>query len=194
MEREEFLAAMRRGESVTGNSDGHEWMHLLAEEAQRLTAKLNQAYHTPEEIRQIVSEIIGKPVDESFRLFPPLYTDCGRNLTIGKNVFINSGCHFQDQGGITIEDGCLIGAQVEFATINHDPDPAHRWDNHFAPIYLKKRVWVGSHATILPGVTIGENSIVAAGAVVTKDVPDNVIVAGVPARIIKTIAGETETE
>ena len=194
MEREEFLAAMRRGESVTGNSDGHEWMHLLAEEAQRLTAKLNQAYHTPEEIRQIVSEIIGKPVDESFRLFPPLYTDCGRNLTIGKNVFINSGCHFQDQGGITIEDGCLIGAQGEPATLHHDPAPARRWDTHFAPLHLQKRVWVGSHATILPGVTIGENSIVAAGAVVTKDVPDNVIVAGVPARIIKTIAGETETE
>ncbi len=190
MERDEFLAGMRRGETADGGSDAHEWMHRLAEEAQQLTAKLNNAYHTPEEIRAIMSEIIGKPVDETFRLFPPFYTDCGKNITIGKNVFINSGCHFQDQGGVTIEDGCLIGAQVEFATINHGQDPAHRTDNHFAPIHLGKRVWIGSHATILPGVTIGDNSIVAAGAVVTKEVPPNVIVAGVPARIIKSIESD----
>ena len=190
MERDEFLACMRRGETADGGSHAHEWMHRLAEEAQQLTTKLNNAYHTPEEIRAIMSEIIGKPVDETFRLFPPFYTDCGKNITIGKNVFINSGCHFQDQGGVTIEDGCLIGAQVEFATINHGQDPAHRTDNHFAPIHLGKRVWIGSHATILPGVTIGDNSIVAAGAVVTKEVPPNVIVAGVPARIIKSIESD----
>lgn len=190
MNQEEFLAAMRRGESVAGSTEGHEWMHKLADQAQRLTAQLNGSYHTPEEIRQIMSEITGKPVDETFRLFPPFYTDCGKNITIGKNVFINSACHFQDQGGVTIEDGCLIGPQVEFATINHGQDPAHRSDNHFAPIHLKKGVWIGAHATILPGVTIGENSIVAAGAVVTKDVPANVIVAGVPARVMKPIAME----
>lgn len=190
MNQQEFLAAMRRGESVAGSTEGHEWMHKLADQAQRLTAQLNGSYHTPKEIRQIMSEITGKPVDETFRLFPPFYTDCGKNITIGKNVFINSACHFQDQGGVTIEDGCLIGPQVEFATINHGQDPAHRSDNHFAPIHLKKGVWIGAHATILPGVTIGENSIVAAGAVVTKDVPANVIVAGVPARVMKPIAME----
>lgn len=194
MERDEFLAAMGRGEPVEGSTDGHEWMHRLAEEAMQLTAKLNGAYHTQEEIRDLMSQITGKPVDESFRLFPPFYTDCGKNLTIGKDVFINSGCHFQDQGGVTIEDGCLIGAQVEFATINHGQDPAHRSDNHFAPIHLGKKVWVGSHATILPGVTIGENSIVAAGAVVTKDVPPNVIVGGVPAKILKPIDRESKAE
>ena len=190
MNQQEFLAVMRRGESVAGSTEGHEWMHKLADQAQQLTAQLNGSYHTPEEIRQIMSEITGKPVDETFRLFPPFYTDCGKNITIGKNVFINSACHFQDQGGVTIEDGCLIGPQVEFATINHGQDPAHRSDNHFAPIHLKKGVWIGAHATILPGVTIGENSIVAAGAVVTKDVPANVIVAGVPARVMKPIAME----
>ena len=190
MNQQEFLAAMHRGESVAGSTEGHEWMHKLADQAQQLTAQLNGSYHTPEEIRQIMSEITGKPVDETFRLFPPFYTDCGKNITIGKNVFINSACHFQDQGGVTIEDGCLIGPQVEFATINHGQDPAHRSDNHFAPIHLKKGVWIGAHATILPGVTIGENSIVAAGAVVTKDVPANVIVAGVPARVMKPIAME----
>lgn len=190
MNQQEFLAAMRRGESVAGSTEGHEWMHKLADQAQRLTAQLNGSYHTPEEIRGIMSEIIGKPVDETFRLFPPFYTDCGKNITLGKNVFINSACHFQDQGGVTIEDGCLIGPQVEFATINHGQDPARRSDNHFAPIHLKKGVWIGAHATILPGVTIGENSIVAAGAVVTKDVPANVIVAGVPARVMKPIAME----
>ena len=159
MNQQEFLAAMRRGESVAGSTEGHEWMHKLADQAQQLTAQLNGSYHTPEEIRQIMSEITGKPVDETFRLFPPFYTDCGKNITIGKNVFINSACHFQDQGGVTIEDGCLIGPQVEFATINHGQDPAHRSDNHFAPIHLKKGVWIGAHATILPGVTIGRTPL-----------------------------------
>ncbi len=152
--------------------------------------ELNNQYHTPEEIREIMGRLTGKKIDETFRLFPPFYTDFGKNISIGKDVFINSGCHFQDQGGITIGDGSLIGHNVVLATINHDLNPAMNRKNHYAPIYIGAHVWIGSNATVLPGVTIGDWSVVAAGAVVTKDVPPYTVVGGVPARILKNISAE----
>lgn len=103
-------------------------------------------------------------------------------------MFINSGCRFQDQGGITIGDGTLIGHNVVLATINHDFVPEHRGDNLPAPIVLGKNVWIGANTMILPGVTIGDNAVIAAGSVVTRDVPTDTVVAGVPARKIKNIA------
>lgn len=187
MDRELFLKNLRDGEPVTGRSDEHRLMHELADEAMRLTSELNSSYHTPEETREIFSRIIGKPVDETFAMFPPFYTDCGKNIFVGKDVFINCGCHFQDQGGVYIGDHALIGSQVVFATINHGLEPDRRGDNIPAPIHVGENVWIGSHATILPGVTIGENAIVAAGAVVTKDVPADTVVAGVPARPIRKL-------
>ena len=124
-------------------------------------------------------------MDEGFRLFPPFYTDCGKNIHVGKNVFINAGCQFQDQGGITIGDDTLIGHNVVLATLNHGFEPARRKDLLPAPIVIGRKVWIGSNATVLPGVTIGDRSIVAAGAVVNRDVPPDVIVGGVPAKVIK---------
>lgn len=159
----------------------------LGQEAIRLSMELNCQYHTPEEIRLIMGELTGKPLDNTFRLFPPFYTDFGKNITIGKDVFINSGCHFQDQGGIAIGDGTLIGHNVVLATINHDLDPKNNRKNHYAPIIIENHVWIGSNATILPGVTIGEWAVVAAGAVVTKDVPPYTVVGGLPARVLKTV-------
>lgn len=159
----------------------------LFQEAIRIGMELNTKYHTPEEIRKIIAQLTGKPVDDKFRLFPPFYTDFGKNITFGKDVFINSGCHFQDQGGITIGDGCLIGHNVVLATINHDLMPENNRKNHYAPIHIENHVWIGSNATVLPGVTIGDWAVVAAGAVVTKDVPEQTIVGGVPAKLIKTI-------
>jgi acetyltransferase-like isoleucine patch superfamily enzyme len=167
-------------------------MHSVSNEAMRITAELNNAYHEPEEIRTIMSKLIGKPVDESFGMFPPFYTDCGKNITLGKNVFINSGCRFQDQGGITIGDGALIGHNVVLATLNHDFAPEKRSTMHPAPIVIGKNVWIGANATIVPGVTIGDNAIIAAGAVVTKDVPANTVAGGVPARVIKKLEEITE--
>lgn len=134
-----------------------------------------------------MSKLIGKEVDESFGLFPPFYTDCGKNIEIGKNVFINAGCKFQDQGGITIKDGVLIGHNVVLATLNHNINPNKRGDMQPKPIVIGENVWIGSNSTILPGVTIGKGSIIAAGAVVTKDVDENVVVGGVPAKFIKKI-------
>lgn len=163
------------------------FMDAMSDRARRITFRLNGAYHTPDEVRALLSELFGRPVDPTLRLFPPLYTDFGQHLTVGKEVFINACCHFQDHGGVTLGDGCQIGHAVVFATLNHGIAPAERATTRPAPIVLGRRVWVGSNATILQGVTIGDNAVVAAGAVVTKDVPANVVVAGVPARIVRHI-------
>ena len=166
----------------------------LFQEAIKITMEMNNSYHTPEELREIMSRLTGKKVDDSFRLFPPFYTDFGKNITIGKDVFINSGCHFQDQGGIEIGDGALIGHNVVLATINHDIIPGNGRENHYAPIQLGKNVWIGSNATVLPGVTVGDWAVIAAGAVVTKDVPPYTIVGGVPAKKIKRVNEKAVSE
>lgn len=187
MELAKLLAHLNGGNVVIAGSEEHQAMIQVSNEAMMLTAQLNGVYHTPEEVRELFSKITGEAVDGSFCMFPPFYTDFGKNIHVGKNVFINSGCHFQDQGGITIGDGSLIGHNVVLATINHGFAPAHRGDNHPAPVIIGKNVWIGSNATILPGVTIGDGAIVAAGAVVTKDVPPMTVVGGVPAKVIKTL-------
>ena len=189
MTLEDILQAFQGEEGEA--ADSPQWRELfqaICQEAVRLGMELNTKYHTPEEIREIMGKLTGKPVDETFRLFPPFYTDFGKNITIGKNVFINSGCHFQDQGGITIGDGTLIGHNVVLATINHALEPQKNRKNHYAPITIGKHVWIGSNATVLPGVTIGDWAVVAAGAVVTKDVPSGTVAGGVPARILKRIS------
>ena len=187
MDLKGFLEHVNNGLPIPGGSDLHKFMISLSYEAMRITAELNGSYHEPDEIRALFSELIGKPVDESFALFPPFTTDFGKNITLGKNIFINSGCRFQDHGGIRIGDGALIGHNVVLATLNHDFAPERRGTTLPAPIVIGKSVWIGSNATVLAGVTIGDNAVVAAGAVVTKDVPANAIVGGVPARFIKTI-------
>ncbi|MBY0099492.1 sugar O-acetyltransferase [Mesobacillus maritimus] len=192
MDIQDFLGHLNRGEAVEGDSEMHQMMHKVSQEALKLTAELNGPYHTPQEIQELFSRLIGKPVDNTFAVFPPFYTDCGKNIKVGKNVFINSGCRFQDQGGITIGDGVLIGHNVVLATLNHDIDPRKRSTLHPAPISIGQDVWIGANATVVPGVTIGDGAIIAAGAVVTKDVPPNVIVGGVPAKVLKKI--ETSQE
>ena len=194
----------------------YQYMRIASQRAQKLTAELNFSYHEPEEVVRLFSELIGKPVGEGFCLFPPFYTDYGQNITIGSNVFLNTSCHFQDQGGITIGDGTLIGHNVVLATLNHEEDPERRhhtyaapivigknvWiganatvterrhHTYAAPIVIGKNVWIGANATVTPGVTIGDGAIIAAGAVVTKDVPPNMVVGGVPARVIRPVRKE----
>lgn len=182
-----FLQHLNQGLRIEGGSEIHQFMCELSDEALQITAKLNNAYHTPEEILGLMEQLTGKPIERSFRLFPPFYTDCGKNTHFGKDVFLNSGCRFQDQGGITIGDGALIGHNVVLATLNHDHNPKYRSDTIPAPIIIGKNVWIGANATVLPGVSIGDGAIVAAGAVVTKDVPENTVVGGVPAKIIKKL-------
>jgi len=181
-------------EGTEKNAERDAYANELFQEAVRIGMELNTKYHTPEELREIMGRLIGKQVDRSFRMFPPFYTDFGKNITIGKDVFINSGCHFQDQGGIEIGDGALIGHNVVLATINHDLNPKENRKNHYAAIKIGAHVWIGSNATILPGVTIGDYAVVAAGAVVTQDVPAMTVVGGVPARVLKTIQEEERYE
>lgn len=181
-------------EDAEENAERDAYANELFQEAVRIGMELNTKYHTPEELREIMGRLTGKEVDPSFRMFPPFYTDFGKDIIIGKDVFINSGCHFQDQGGIEIGDGVLIGHNVVLATINHDLNPKENRKNHYAPIKIGAHVWIGSNATVLAGVSIGEWAVVGAGAVVTKDVPAFTVVGGVPAKVLKTIEGNLRKE
>ena len=187
MELKELLEYFKHSDTIGENREMIDLMRYYSREAQKITMEINTKYHEPEELAELFSLLIGKPVGEGFGLFPPFYTDFGKNITVGKNVFINADCKFQDQGGITIGDGALIGHGVVLATLNHDMDPAKRQQLHPAPIVIGKGVWIGANAVVTAGVTIGENAVVAAGAVVTKDVPADSVVGGVPARYIKKI-------
>ena len=153
----------------------------------KLSAELNTSTDV-NQIRERLSEIIGSQLDKSTTVFAPFYTNFGRFILIGKNVFINHACTCLDMGGIIIEDDVLIGPKVNLITENHPLDPANRKALICKPIVVKRNAWIGASATIMPGVTIGENAVVAAGAVVSKDVPANTVVGGVPAKIIKTIS------
>ena len=183
---EDFKEFVKTGQALD-SEDIHRYMDKMSNEARRITFLLNTAYRTPDEVRELLSELFGYEVPSSLRVFPPFYTDYGKNINIGEEVFINACCHFQDHGGVTIGDGCQIGHNVVFATLNHELEPEKRKTTRPATIVLGKNVWIGSNATILQGVKIGDNAVVAAGAVVTKDVPPNTVVGGVPAKFIKII-------
>ena len=183
---EEILEYLNSDRIVEMTEEMHACSLQQSQNAIRQTMELNTKYHTPEEIVRIMSELTGEEVDESFMLFPPFYTDFGRNTHIGKHVFINSCCNFQDQGGIYIGNHALIGHRVVLATIDHDLNPYDR-TNHCAPIRIGDRVWIGSGAIITKGVTIGDGAVVAAGAVVTKDVPAGELWMGSPAKFYRKV-------
>lgn len=183
----EFIRIMNSGEIIPGGSPIHAKMHELSQEAIRITMEINNSYHSHSEIVALMSDLTGTKIDDSFGLFPPFYTDCGKNLIIGKRVFINAGCKFQDQGGITIGDDVLVGHNCVIATLNHSMNPDRRADMIPAPVKIGDKVWIGANVTILQGVTIGEGAVIAAGAVVNKDVPPRTVVGGIPAKILKTI-------
>lgn len=187
MTETEFLRHTAGGNPVEAGSPGHLLMHSLSQRALRITAEINGAYHEPDELRRLMSELTGRELDDSFGLFPPFHTDCGRNISIGARSFINMGCTFQDWGGIEIGDDCLIGHNCTICTVNHSKHPDRSADMTFAPVRIADKVWIGANVTILPGVTIGEGTIVAAGAIVTKDVEPESIAAGIPARTIKRL-------
>ena len=187
MELNELLRHFNNGDTIGEDFAVIEQMRFYSREAQKITMEINTKVHEPEEMAELFSRLIGKPVGEGFGLFPPFYTDFGKNITIGNHVFINSDCKFQDQGGIIIEDGALIGHGVVLATLNHDFAPARRQQLHPAPIRIGKGVWIGANSTVTAGVTIGDNAVIAAGSVVNKDVPANAVYGGVPARFIKWI-------
>ena len=184
---EQFRKVMATKEEICDGSEIFIIFHKLAQEALQITSEINNKYNTPEQIVELFSKLTGTQVDKSFRCFPPFYTDCGKNIKIGKNVFINACCRFQDQGGIEIGDGSLIGHNTTIATLNHDFNPDKRANLHPSHVKIGKNVWIGSDSTILPGVEIGDGAVIGAGSVVTKNVPANSIAVGSPARVIKQI-------
>jgi acetyltransferase-like isoleucine patch superfamily enzyme len=159
--------------------------------AMAITANLNRlTFNDPDEVRTLFSDLIGKTVDDSFFLVPPFYTTGGVDITVGRNVFINQNCTFYDLGGLEIADGVMIGPNVSIITSGHPLEPSQRRASVIAkPIVIERNVWIAAGATIIGGVTVGENSVVAAGSVVTKDVPSNTLVGGNPARVMRSISG-----
>ena len=158
--------------------------------AATITASLNRlTFNDADEVRALFSDLIGKKVDDGFLLIPPFYTTGGTEISVGRNVFINQNCTFYDLGGLDIADDVMIGPSVSLITSGHPLEPSQRRAFVIArPISIGRNVWIGAGATIIGGVTVGENSVVAAGSVVTKDVPPNTLVGGNPARVIRAIA------
>jgi acetyltransferase-like isoleucine patch superfamily enzyme len=155
--------------------------------ATRLSSKLSgYCWDEPEPIREVFEELIGKPVGDSFHLIPLFYADYGLNITVGRAVFIGYECMFTGHGAIDIADEVMIANKTNLVTAGHPVEPDKRRDYiTVEPITIERNVWIGAAATVLPGVTIGADSVVAAGAVVTHDVPPATLVAGVPAMAIR---------
>lgn len=186
MEQVDIFDRLKTGQPIRLDDPEYSKVLDVVNRTIKLSAELNTSSDVSA-IRKRLSEIIGTKIDESTIIFAPFYTNFGRFTKFGKRVFINHACSFLDMGGITIEDDVLIGPKVNLITENHPLEPIDRKSLICKHIIIKKNAWIGAAATILPGVTIGENSVVAAGAVVSKDVGDNTVIAGVPARFIKNI-------
>ncbi len=186
----DIIERMRRGELILETDPEYPLLYAEFEKTMSLVGELNAGYHTPTEIRNLLGRIWGQPLDETVRMFPPFYTAFGKFTSVGKGVFINFGCTFLDRGGITLEDDVFVGPGVQLVTENHPENPSIRHNVYTKPILIKRGAWIGAGAIILPGVTVGEHAIVAAGAIVTKDVPDRTIVAGNPARVKRNIQTE----
>ena len=157
--------------------------------AMAITAALNRlTYSDADQIRALFSQLIGKKVDDSFLLIPPFYTAGGDEIRVGRNVFVNQNCTFYDLGGLDIADDVMIGPNVSIITASHPLEPSQRRAATIGrPIVIERNVWIAAGATIIGGLTVGENSVVAAGSVVTRDVPQNTLVGGNPARVIRSI-------
>jgi len=182
----DIFERLRNGETILSNDPDASKMRDASYTTKKLLVQMNNS-SDPVEIRNLLSQITGSEIDESVEVFTPLYINYGKHTKIGKNVFINFDCVLLDLGGITIEDNVLIAPKVSLLSEGHPVSPQNRQSLVPGQIHIKKNAWIGAGATILPGVTIGENAIVAAGAVVSKDVTANTIVGGIPAKIIKEI-------
>lgn len=175
------------GETISFDDPEIKKITNIINNTQKITNKINRKSLSNKSKNKFFSKLINKKVPESFWYLTPIHIDYGRNITLGENVFINFGCTLLDRGGITIGDNVLIGPNCSFYTTNHPLDPNERQATISKPIIIKSDVWFGGNVTVIPGITINKNSIIAAGSVVTKDVPEGVIVAGNPAKIIRKI-------
>ena len=175
---------------IAGRTPESAAMSAEVKRAMAITANLNRlTFNDAVEVRALFSELIGRKVDDSFLLIPPFYATGGSGMRIGRNVFVNQNCTFYDLGGLDIADDVMIGPNVSLITSGHPVQPSRRSAFTIAkPIVIERNVWIAAGATIIGGVTVGENSVVAAGSVVTRSVPPNTLVGGNPARVIRSIA------
>ena len=185
MKLSDLLDIFDSGETIGEDPEVLSAMRYFIAENGRLLFEINNVWHEPDEIADLFRHITSRPVGKDLRLTPPFYTDFGKNIRIGDDVFINAGCKFQDQGGIIIGHKTFIGHNVVLATLDHDLDPEKRALLHPAPIRIGQNVWIGSNVVVTKGVTIGDNAVIAAGAVVTGDVPPDTLAGGVPAKVIR---------
>ncbi|WP_435354675.1 sugar O-acetyltransferase [Emticicia sp. SJ17W-69] len=186
--KKDIFERMQIGEIISFDDPEYSKIMEAVSLTKKFVVELNNATED-EKIRELLSKIIGAEIDKTTTVFTPFHTNFGRYIKFGKNIFINHDCTFLDLGSITIEDDVMIAPKVSLITESHPTAPSERKALLLKPILIKRNAWIGASATILPGVTIGENSVVAAGSVVTKDVPDNTVVAGIPAKIIKNLSG-----
>jgi acetyltransferase-like isoleucine patch superfamily enzyme len=175
---------LKAGEPVPMDDPEYPKIREAVHRTMELTSQLNASTHI-NKVRKYLAEIIGEQVDESTTVFPPFYTNFGKFIRLGRNIFINHACSFLDLGGITIEDDVMIAPRVNITSENHPVETANRKTLVPSAVIIKRNAWIGTAASVMPGVTVGENAVVAAGAVVTKDVPENTVVAGVPAKVAK---------
>ena len=186
MDKNTIFKRLLKGEIISPEDPESYKLKEASYDTKRLLLQMNNTSE-PQKIRQFLSQIIDSEIDKSVTIFTPFHINYGKNTQIGKNVFINFDCVFLDLGGITIEDGVLIAPKVSLLSEGHPISPQERHSLVPKHIHIKKNAWIGANATILHGVTIGQNAVVAAGSVVTKDVPDNVVVGGIPAQILKKL-------
>ncbi len=184
---ETLLEKIKKVNEILKDDEFFKEIHIAKEENEKLIAEMNNGYKTNEEKLEYLEKITGKPINKSVTVSLPFQTDFGKHISFGKNIFVNKEAIFVDLGGITIEDDVLIGPKVSLLTVNHILEPSKRRGLTTGEIIIKKNAWIGAGSTVLAGVTIGENSVVAANSTVTKNVPGNVIVAGTPAKIIKKL-------
>lgn len=180
------------GKEIVKDSPLFEEIHLIKQNNERLIMLLNAQHYPNEKVLHYLEKITGQIIDSSVKISQPFYSDFGKHIKFGKEIFINQNVMFVDLGGITIEDQVLIGPGSRLITVNHLISPKKRRGIKVEPICIKKNAWLGANVTVLPGITIGENSIVAADSTVTKDVPDNVVVVGSPAKVVREIEEEDE--
>lgn len=186
MDTQDVFERLRNGETIAPDDPDSYQLREASYAAKKLLLQMNRAAD-PAEIRDLFSQITASDIDETVAIFTPLYINYGKHIKIGKNVFINFDCVFLGLGGITIEDDVLIAPKVSLLSEGHPLSPGDRQSLVPGHVHIKRNAWIGAGATILPGVTVGENAVVAAGAVVNKDVPDNTIVGGIPAKVIRAI-------
>lgn len=186
MSKQELIAQLQDREILPGSAL-FDQIHELKADNEELVMEMNGKYHTNKEVLAYLAKITDREIDASVKIAQPFYTDFGKHISFGKDIFINQNVTFVDLGGIVIEDHVLIGPMCRIISVNHLADPQKRRGLSVATVKIKENAWLGANVTVLPGVTIGQNAIVAADSTVTKDVPDNVIVAGSPAKLIKEI-------